>query len=975
MKLSTWITVSAVLMIFIWAGAESDHWPNAYTLRGQQYGYYNLLTRGFLDGHLSMKVAPDASGQLPFLLDASLYRGKYYLYFGVVPAMMVFLPYTWLTGYDLPGNAAVLIFVATGFLLTLRLYILARRQYFPSLGWTGNVCSILLIGLGSATPILVFGGGFYEAAIAAGYLCVAAMLLCLYQAIHSPRHAVPWLTAASFAAGLAIGCRPTYLVVLPILLVPVASRLWSLRHNDVRLVRSKLVRLLGAAVIPAGLVGLALMAYNHGRFGDPFEFGVKYQLNSFRDSGQPLMRAAFIWPNLKWYYLTPPVISPYFPYFMPINASDRPPGYHGFELLHGQWLSLILGLLCLVGILRLRRLVWPRQLSMFIWLTLQAFMCLLMLVTMITVRANRYVVDFQGCLVLLLALTGGYSVTQLQREKFRWGRLFQIIFCLLAVSVAVSNTLVGAQLMDRLANSRPHTYRALAYYGNYPSHWLGQLGWQRYGSYRFQVKFKPQSRVVREPLLATGSSGYSEALYAIQHPTGYVDFLIPFLGHMGINSGPLALDFQREHEIEISFGALFPPAEHPYWNGWQPTDILRARTTVRVWLDKKEIIHGHLPFRSTDPSRIYFGRNPAEADAPFSGKIQAIAYRSTTANELHETLGEFGLWRLETILPSSSTRPQPLLASGSTGHGNLLFVEYTGPKIIRFGLDQWNVLLSHSIDLAFDPEIAHRIEVFVRSQIIRQSLPLDWQIAPDNLHRQKAQLKVWLDGKLVWDTLLRANLDSYKYTATALNPQGFSTATPSFGGTLRNIPLSVDEKKELLQRNLQPSEPGIWRLDIQFPPPTEQGPQPLLASGHSGYGNLLFVKYVNPREILLGHDDWGKGVVYSNPILLDSSSLHRLEIFVGPEVARQIFPEQWRIPLSAVQAHATILKIWLDGRLVWETPINHHRDSYKRTSIGRNQQGFSSATVYFNGVINRVNFSDEQKIEFIRRNIQLPLTR
>ena len=974
MKLSTWITVSAVLMIFIWAGAESDHWPNAYTLRGQSGDYYNLLVDGFLDGHLSMKVPLEATGKQPVLMDASLYRGKYYMYFGVVPALFAFAPYSLLTGHDMPQNLATLLFVIGGFLMYLWLFTLARRRYFPACSKSVEVCAVVLLAFGSGTPILVWDAGFYEVAIAGGYLCVAAMLLSLYQTIHSPKYTVPWLAAASLAAGLAVGCRPTYLLTLPILLVP-PLQIFRTRHTPEG--RARLFKLAAAAMIPAGLIGLALMAYNYGRFDNPFEFGFKYQLNALMSSGLPFTQFSFIPANLDWYYLTPPVLSPYFPYVLPINASLRPANYYGYELIHGQWLVLPLLGISLAGVIwaKIRSLEPPVDLKIAIACALLAFGAIFAALLTFGFRANRYVVDFQPALILALTLVSGFVSAAARSVNCWFEKIYILLFCGLALSLSLFNYLIGIQWMDHMANTRPLSYRALAYYGNYPSHWLGQLGWQRYGSYRFQVKFKPQSRLVREPLLATGSSGYSEALYAIQHPTGYVDFLIPFLGHMGINSGPLALDFQREHEIEISFGALFPPAEHPYWNGWQPTDILRARTTVRVWLDKKEIIHGHLPFRSTDPSRIYFGRNPAEADAPFSGKIQAIAYRSTTANELHETLGEFGLWRLETILPSSSTRPQPLLASGSTGHGNLLFVEYTGPKIIRFGLDQWNVLLSHSIDLAFDPEIAHRIEVFVGSQIVRQSLPLDWQIAPDDLHRQKAQLKVWLDGKLVWDTLLSANLDSYKYTATGLNPQGFSTATPSFGGTLRNIPLSVDEKKELLQRNLPPSEPGIWRLDIQFPPPTEQGPQPLLASGHSGYGNLLFVKYVNPREILLGHDDWGTGVVYSNPILLDSSSLHRLEIFVGPEVARQIFPEQWRIPLSAVQAHATILKIWLDGRLVWETPINHHRDSYKRTSIGRNQQGFSSATVYFNGVINRVNFSDEQKIEFIRRNIQLPLTR
>src|SRR6476620_10527970 len=64
-------------------------------LVGQKNDYYNLLVDGFQEGHLYMKAEPDPRllalppekrpGNAPFMLDASLYRDHYYLYFGVVP--------------------------------------------------------------------------------------------------------------------------------------------------------------------------------------------------------------------------------------------------------------------------------------------------------------------------------------------------------------------------------------------------------------------------------------------------------------------------------------------------------------------------------------------------------------------------------------------------------------------------------------------------------------------------------------------------------------------------------------------------------------------------------------------------------------------------------------------------------------------------------------------------------------------------
>src|SRR4051812_378997 len=90
-------------------------WFDVWTVRSdgdswhfgeEQRDYYNLLIDGFLDGHLYMKVeVPAALLQLanPYdpkqrpeglgLHDASFYHGRYYLYFGLAPAVTLMLPF------------------------------------------------------------------------------------------------------------------------------------------------------------------------------------------------------------------------------------------------------------------------------------------------------------------------------------------------------------------------------------------------------------------------------------------------------------------------------------------------------------------------------------------------------------------------------------------------------------------------------------------------------------------------------------------------------------------------------------------------------------------------------------------------------------------------------------------------------------------------------------------------------------------
>ena len=92
--LAAWL---AVAWFHVWTVRLTDEplWPE-----GEQRDYFNLLIDGWLDGQLHMKVeVPEELRRLPDpydpaqrrpglgLHDASFYRGKYYVYFGVAPAV------------------------------------------------------------------------------------------------------------------------------------------------------------------------------------------------------------------------------------------------------------------------------------------------------------------------------------------------------------------------------------------------------------------------------------------------------------------------------------------------------------------------------------------------------------------------------------------------------------------------------------------------------------------------------------------------------------------------------------------------------------------------------------------------------------------------------------------------------------------------------------------------------------------------
>jgi hypothetical protein len=804
---------AAILAIVVtgamaWLAADGDTWRTAYSFRETNRGYYALLARGLGEGHLYLKADvpagllspdPEVRRHSPSLMDASLYRGRYYLYFGVVPAVFLFLPYQWLTGWDLPENAAAVLLVALGFLLYLRLYGEARRRYFPEVPRPVEVCSLLLLAFGAGTPVLLIGSGVYQIAIAGGYACMAAAWLGIFLAWHSERRAAAWLGSASAALGLAVGCRPNYIAALPMLAV---AALLLMRREGKGGARG---RLAAAAVLPAGFVGLLLAAYNYGRFGNPLEFGFRYQLSALIDAGRPLARLSFFWPNLKWYYLRPPAFSPYFPYIFPMNANARPPEYYGYEAIQGQLPASLLVLLCGGWLMRLRRSGHLLGHDLRIWfaLTGAGFAALFLGMAFFGFRANRYIVDFQASLVLLLSMIGGYcgsrgSLAGGAARGWRGG------YCLLAAAVVTANVLTSFQIVNRFEYARPSSYRFLSYYGNYPSQALAEFGLLHYGPIRFKAVFPAVARIAEEPLVATGTPNYTDVLYAAQYPGGQIELRLAHEGYGDLRSGLISIEPGKAHQFEVDLGSLYPPRIHPYFRRWETKDVEAVKTTARVLLDGREVIGGRFKFYDAPPNWVFEGRNRAGIDPAFSGRIFDIRRLQPRDPRAFGLFAEPGVWRLQIEFPAQSIpEGYPVLSSGVAGHGNLLMIEAMPHGQFQFRLDQWGYGMASSPPMEIGGGASHRLEIFVGPRVASQKLPPEWNIDASRLRTSASLLRVWLDGAPVWTTPVLGNQESYDLISIGSNPQGFSTARMLYVGEIKSLPYSPQEMEAFIARNLR----------------------------------------------------------------------------------------------------------------------------------------------------------------------------
>lgn len=318
--------------------------------RTAETAYYNRLVDGFRAGQLSLKMEappglaalkdpydPEANAEFRGasfvdanrLHDLSYYQGKLYLYFGVTPALLLFWPYAALTGHYLEHAQAVTIFISVGFLAGVWLLRSARQRYFPQTSGLAVAAGAVALGLTSGIPVMLNRPDVWEVPIACGFALTMLTLVALWRTLHEPRRQVWALAAASAAYGLAVASRPSLLFGAVILLVPV-FRAWSGRRDPANRT-GDWRRLLPAAVVPIGCIGLGLAYYNYQRFGSPVEFGQTFQLAGERQDINHF-GLGYLWFNLRAYFLAWGGWNGSFPYLLQPELPPLPAGHGAVEM-------------------------------------------------------------------------------------------------------------------------------------------------------------------------------------------------------------------------------------------------------------------------------------------------------------------------------------------------------------------------------------------------------------------------------------------------------------------------------------------------------------------------------------------------------------------------------------------------------------------------------------------------------------------
>ncbi|MDR2366164.1 MAG: hypothetical protein LBD68_10015 [Zoogloeaceae bacterium] len=347
-KILYWgMIVSMIALCFFTAITGSMAVDNTnFAARQGMQKIYPLMADALLKGqlHLDVEVSPDLQNSAnPYdpadrglnkveeYADFSYYNGKYYSYFGVIPVLLLFAPFKFLTGHDFPTYLGVFVFSAMICLFLALLWREMVRRFMPDMPfffyWLGGLSFVMV----SCILFLCRHPVAYELAIAAALMFLALGLFLFINAFSDRENFRVKFFFASLSFALAVGCRPTAVFMFLLALLFTGYGVGYLRAaQSSRLVSAQFV--LTCLVLPYAIVALPLMWYNYARFGSIMDFGAFHQLTlanmkalSLTNPIGKLLKMAYAF---QAYFFNPLGFSSHFP-FVTLKLDFVP--YHRYD--------------------------------------------------------------------------------------------------------------------------------------------------------------------------------------------------------------------------------------------------------------------------------------------------------------------------------------------------------------------------------------------------------------------------------------------------------------------------------------------------------------------------------------------------------------------------------------------------------------------------------------------------------------------
>jgi hypothetical protein len=300
----------------------------------------------------------------------------------------------------------------------------------------------------------------------------------------------------------------------------------------------------------------------------------------------------------------------------------------------------------------------------------------------------------------------------------------------------------------------------------------------------------------------------------------------------------------------------------------------------------------------------------------------------------------YGLLALDVSLPTGATGAfEPLVSTGTSTSGALLYVNYSSPTQARFGFVSTDFRGSMSEPVTVGYGKALHLRVSMGSLYPPSGHPLWRSVSDENVAYLRRHLIVSVDGHTAFD--VQAHFDAASpgqiYLGTSPFLRGYSS--PTFTGSI------LSSARAPISAQSIPSTPapvyGPLKVIVQFPSnPAVGSREPLVTTGVPRAGDIVYVQYLADGKISFGIDHWGGAGFRTEPIPVDVKARHAITISVGSLMAAN--------EPDASRHHALVE---IDGRVAYEGEQDTYASSPFDVAVGFNPIGGSTCDYAFTGKI------------------------
>ena len=262
-----------------WNGQRPEH-KNQYEiftesiLRGHIYFDSAIIDKKLLTMNNPYNFEERKRENVEYHWDRAFYKGKYYMYFGIAPVLLTFLPYRVLTGKALTSYLSTQCFVTFTIIGVFALFYSICKYFFRETKFYIYVLSsisfsIISIWFACHQPAL------YCTAITAGVCMEVWSLYFYFKAVYGDqpfKQSINYAIIGAIFGAVTFACRPP-IGLANIIAVPLVIEFFKKHKFNKKTIKSVLL-----VFIPYIIIAALLMWYNYVRFDNPFEFGQTYQL-------------------------------------------------------------------------------------------------------------------------------------------------------------------------------------------------------------------------------------------------------------------------------------------------------------------------------------------------------------------------------------------------------------------------------------------------------------------------------------------------------------------------------------------------------------------------------------------------------------------------------------------------------------------------------------------------------------------------